>query len=55
MPEAYKTANAALVDLLEILYWRVFGMGQDGCNDSHVNKSEVLVLLENAREALEGK
>lgn len=47
-------ANSAIIDLLEILYWRVFGMGEDCTADSHVNKYEVMSLLEDAQEALKG-
>lgn len=47
-------ANSAIIDLLEILYWRVFGMGEDCIADSHVNKYEVMSLLEDAQEALKG-
>lgn len=56
MQQPWEVANSTLVDLLEILYWRVFGMSiHDACEEGHINKSEVLALLQDAQEALEGK
>lgn len=44
----------AMIDLLEILYWRVVGMGRfEVCGEEgHIQRNEILALIEDVREAL---
>lgn len=55
--QSYEIAiNDPLNDLLEIMYWKIFGMGQfEDCEQNHVNKNEILALIEDIRDALKGE
>lgn len=52
-----EAGNTAVIDLLEIFYWRVFGMGKfEACDqESHIHKNEVLAMLEDAIHAIKGE
>lgn len=50
-------SDNVVVDLLIILYWRVFSMGnQDACDQSgHIFKNEVLAMFEDVIEIVKGE
>lgn len=57
-PYEVQYRDDAVIDLLEIFYWKVFGMKNlDSCKtaDQHIFKNEVLSMLEDAILAVKGE